>query len=264
MYENLAKAGINMDKLTFLSTYNFTEDDLIRADITWEELGLIYYNYKRLEKDLRDIVKNFIDDYLYEIDAAGIHSYRYRIKDADNLLEKVVRKKLENPEKFAMLDHTNYYKFVTDLIGIRVLFLYREDWVHFHKYLTGIFENNPDLYIADRLADFDENPDHYYLAERPRAYKRTGDTKIYDGKEIDIITDGIYRSLHYIVKYKGHYIEIQGRTLFEEGWSEIDHDIVYKSGLNDEMLEDYSRMLNRLSGLADEMSSYFRRIKDKQ
>ena len=264
MYKNLAKAGINMDKQTFLSTYNFTEDDLIRADITWEELGLIYYNYKRLEKDLRDIVKNFIDDYLYEIDAAGIHSYRYRIKDADNLLEKVVRKKLENPEKFAMLDHTNYYKFVTDLIGIRVLFLYREDWVHFHKYLTGIFENNPDLYITDRLADFDENPDHYYLAERPRAYKRTGDTKIYDGKEIDIITDGIYRSLHYIVKYKGHYIEIQGRTLFEEGWSEIDHDIVYKSGLNDEMLEDYSRMLNRLSGLADEMSSYFRRIKDRQ
>ncbi|MBQ6933023.1 MAG: RelA/SpoT domain-containing protein [Clostridia bacterium] len=253
-----------MDKQTFLSTYNFTEDDLIRADITWEELGLIYYNYKRLERDLRDIVKNFIDDYLYEIDAAGIHSYRYRIKDADNLLEKVVRKKLENPEKFAMLDHTNYYKFVTDLIGIRVLFLYREDWVHFHKYLTGIFENNPDLYITDRLADFDENPDHYYLAERPRAYKRTGDTKIYDGKEIDIITDGIYRSLHYIVKYKGHYIEIQGRTLFEEGWSEIDHDIVYKSGLNDEMLEDYSRMLNRLSGLADEMSSYFRRIKDRQ
>ena len=153
---------------------------------------------------------------------------------------------------------------MTDLIGIRVLFLYREDWVHFHKYLTGLFENNPDLYIKDRLNDFDENPEHYYMAERPRAYKRTGDTKIYDGNEIEIVTDGIYRSLHYIVKYKGHYIEIQGRTLFEEGWSEIDHDIVYKSGLNDEMLEDYSRMLNRLSGLADEMSSYFRRIKEKE
>ena len=27
------------------------------------------------------------------------------------------------------------------------------------------------------------------------------------------------------------------------------------------MLRDYSRLLNRLSGLADEMSSYFRRIK---
>ncbi len=56
---------------------------------------------------------------------------------------------------------------------------------------------------------FDEDPDHYYLAECPRAYKRTGDTKIYDSKEIEIITDGIYRSLHYIVKYKGQYIEIR-------------------------------------------------------
>ena len=253
-----------MDKQAFLAAYNLTEDDLIEANISWDMICHIYYNYKRLEKDLRDIVKNFIDDYLYEIDVAGIHSYRYRIKDAGHLIEKIIRKKKENPEKFAKLDHTNFYKFITDLIGIRVLFLYREDWVHFHKYLTGLFENNPDLYIRDRLNDFDENPEHYYMAERPRAYKRTGDSKIYDGNEIEIVTDGIYRSLHYIVKYKGHYIEIQGRTLFEEGWSEIDHDIVYKSGLNDEMLEDYSRMLNRLSGLADEMSSYFRRIKEKE
>ena len=241
-----------MDKQAFLAAYNLTEADLIEANISWDMICHIYYNYKRLEKDLRDIVKNFIDDYLYEIDVAGIHSYRYRIKDAGHLIEKIIRKKKENPEKFARLDHTNYYKFMTDLIGIRVLFLYREDWVHFHKYLTGLFENNPDLYIKDRLNDFDENPEHYYMAERPRAYKRTGDTKIYDGNEIEIVTDGIYRSLHYIVKYKGHYIEIQGRTLFEEGWSEIDHDIVYKEAQDNEMLRDYSKLLNRLSGLADE------------
>ena len=101
-------------------------------------------------------------------------------------------------------------------------------------------------------------------AERPRAYKRAGDSKIYDSDEFDIISDGIYRSLHYIVKYKGHYIEIQGRTLFEEGWGEIDHDIVYKESDDDEMLRDYSKLLNRLSGLADEMSSYFRRMKHER
>ena len=28
------------------------------------------------------------------------------------------------------------------------------------------------------------------------------------------------------------------------------------------MLRDYSKLLNRLSGLADEMSSYFRRMKE--
>ena len=253
-----------MDKLKFLETYGLTDADLAEAKVTWEDLCRIREEYRKTEQTLRDIGKSFIDEYLYDIETAGIHSYRYRTKDVSHLLEKVVRKKREDPEKFARLDHTNYHKFVTDLIGIRVFFLYREDWKHFHSYLTGRFENDPKLYIRDRLADFDEDPDHYYMAERPRAYKRTGDSKIYDSREVDIITDGIYRSLHYIVKYRGQYIEIQGRTLFEEGWGEVDHDIVYKEAEDDEMLRDYSKLLNRLSGLADEMSSYFRRMKHER
>ena len=253
-----------MDKQTFLTAYKLTENDLIQANITWDELMLIKDDFIRNEQNLRDVGKSFIDNYIYEIETAGIHSYRSRTKDVEHRLEKFIRSRKENPEKFSSLDHTNYHKFMTDLIGIRVLYLYREDWVHFHKYLTSKFENNPAFYVVDRLNDFDENPDHYYIAERPKAYKRTGDSKIYNGDEIEIITDGIYRSLHYIVKYKGYYIEIQGRTLFEEGWSEIDHDIVYKDAQDDEMLQDYSRLLNRLSGLADEMSSYFRRLKEKK
>ena len=253
-----------MDKLTFLSEYNISEEDLLAAEVSWEELVLIADEYQKLEKTMRELGKSFIDEYLYDIEKAGIHSYRYRTKDVWHLLEKVIRKKKENPEKFGQLDHTNFYKYVTDLIGIRVFFLYREDWIHFHRYITGRFENDPAQYIDDRLDDFDDNPAHYYIAERPKAYKRTGDSKIYTGSELDIITTGIYRSLHYTIKYKGYYVEIQGRTLFEEGWSEVDHDIVYKEAEDDEMLRDYSRLLNRLSGLADEMSSYFRRMKEER
>lgn len=253
-----------MDKQTFLETYRFTESDLEEADISWEELSLIEKKHHTIENSLREIGKSFIDEYLYDIETAGIHSYRYRTKEAEHLLEKIIRKRKENPDKFKHLDHTNYHKYLTDLIGIRVFFLYREDWIHFHRYITSRIENDPDQYIRDRLRDFDEDPSHCYLAERPKAYKRTGDSKIYDSGEIDIITDGIYRSLHYIVKYRGHYVEIQGRTLFEEGWGEVDHDIVYKETEDDEMLRDYSKLLNRLSGLADEMSSYFRRMKQQK
>lgn len=253
-----------MDKNTFLREYNISDQDLMAANISWEELACIREEYRNIEGNLREIGKSFIDEYLYDIETAGIHSYRYRTKAAEHLLEKVVRKRKENPEKFAHLDHTNYYKYATDLIGIRVFFLYREDWTQFHRYITSRFENNPELYIRDRLKDFDEDSGHYYLAERPKAYKRAGDSKIYDAKEIDIIKDGIYRSLHYIIKYKGYYVEIQGRTLFEEGWGEVDHDIVYKEAQDDEMLRDYSKLLNRLSGLADEMSSYFRRMKQER
>ena len=153
---------------------------------------------------------------------------------------------------------------MTDLIGIRVFFLYREDWIYFHKYITTVFENDPSIYVKDRGRDFDEDPSHCYIAERPKVYRRNGDTRIYDDTLIDIKSDGIYRSLHYIIKYRGYYVEIQGRTLFEEGWSEIDHDIVYPYFKDDIMLKDFSTLLNRLSGMADEMSSYFRRMRDER
>ncbi|MBR5537611.1 MAG: GTP pyrophosphokinase [Clostridia bacterium] len=252
-----------METRAFLKACNIEEQDLRQAGITWEQLEAVRDAYRGIEDRLREIGKDFIDEYLYDIEKAGIHSYRYRTKAPDHLLEKIIRKRREAPEKFARLDDTNYYKYITDLIGIRVFFLYREDWIHFHRYITGRFENDPANYIEDRLRDFDEDPSHYYLAERPRVYKRGGDSKIYDEKEIDIITGTgeVYRSLHYVVKYKGYYVEIQCRTLFEEGWSEVDHDIVYPYFQDDEMLKDYSRLLNRLSGLADEMSSYFRRMK---
>lgn len=254
-----------MKKDLFLSQYNITEEDLEKAQIQWEELLKITDEYAAIDELLHVLGKDFIDEYLYDIEKAGIHSYRYRTKSVEHLLEKIIRKKKDNPEKFDKLDHTNYHKFITDLIGIRVFFLYREDWIHFHHYITSRFENNPEIYIEDRLADFDEDVNHYYIAEKPKVYKRAGDSKIYDGDEIEIKSDGIYRSLHYIIKYKGYYVEIQGRTLFEEGWSEIDHDIVYPYYKDDEMLNNFSGLLNRLAGMADEMSSYFRKMKqDKE
>lgn len=253
-----------INKAEFFKTYNLTDDDLVRAGVTWDDLEKIVAEYEKIENHLRTIGKEFINDYLYDIEKAGIHSYRYRTKTPGHLLEKVIRKKIENPEKFQGLNYTNFYKYMTDLIGIRVFYLYREDWSHFHYYITKMFENNPENYVVNREADFDDDMNHYYIAERPKVYKRPGDTKIYDEKELDVKSDGIYRSLHYIIKYKGYYIEIQGRTLFEEGWSEIDHDIVYPYYREDNALKDFSKLLNRLSGMADEMSSYFRRMKNER
>jgi len=253
-----------IDKKAFFSIYNLTVQDLKEADVTWEELERIVAEYEKIESHLREIGKDFINDYLYDIQKAGIHSYRYRTKEIGHLLEKIIRKKKENPEKFAGLNETNFYKYMTDLIGIRVFYLYREDWTHFHSYITQVFENKPEQYVVNRITDFDEDINHFYIAEKPKVYKRTGDSKIYDEKELDVKTDGIYRSLHYIIKYKGYYIEIQGRTLFEEGWSEIDHDIVYPYYRDDNSLKDFSKLLNRLSGMADEMSSYFRRMKEER
>jgi len=250
-----------MKKEEFLKKYNMLEEEFESAGISWEELVAIGSHYEGIEQRLRNIGKEFVDGYLYDIEKAGIHSYRYRTKEPGHLLEKIIRKKNEDPEKFRNLNVGNYWKYMTDLIGIRVFFLYREDWRHFHEYITSVFENLPAQYVEDREADFDDDASHSYIAERPKVYRRNGDSRIYDENLIDIKSDGIYRSLHYIIKYRGYYVEIQARTLFEEGWSEVDHDIVYPYFKDDVMLKDFSTLLNRLSGMADEMSSYFRRMK---
>ena len=262
--ERKGEGSAMIDKESFFKKYNLGDEDLKEAKITWEELEKIYDSYCQLEPRLREVSKDFVDDYLYDIEKAGIHSYRYRTKEPGHLLEKIIRKRREEYQKYREINADNFYKYLTDLIGIRVLFLYREDWINFHRYITSVFENNPELYIQDRLKDYDPDENHYYVAERPKVYKRAGDSRIYDEKLIEIRSDGIYRSLHYIIKYKGYYVEIQGRTLFEEGWSEVDHDIVYPYNKNDVMLKDFSTLLNRLSGMADEMSSYFRRMTEQK
>lgn len=253
-----------LDIKEFLKEYNIAEEDFKKADLSGEELEAIYDDYQTKKEYLRELGKDFVNDYLYDIEKAGIHSYRYRTKEPKHLIEKIIRKRRDDKEKFSQINRENYCKYITDLIGIRVFFLYREDWIHFHEYIVNTFENNPLIYVKDRLKDFDNNPEHYYIAERPKVYKRSGDDKIYDESLLDICSDGVYRSLHYIIKYKGYYVEIQCRTLFEEGWSEIDHDIVYPYYQDDEMLKEFSTILNRISGVADEMSSYFRRIKTQR
>lgn len=120
---------------------------MILVNIRWEGFVRIESEYSKIEGGMREPGKSFIDEYLYEVETAGIHSYRHRTKEPAHLLEKVIRNGKENPLKFAHLDHTNDYKYITDLIGIRVFFLYREDWFHFHRYITSRFENNPEQYI---------------------------------------------------------------------------------------------------------------------
>lgn len=174
-----------MERDLFLRKYRIEQEDFDAAGVSWEELTAIADHYATIEGKLREIGKDFVDKYLYDIEKAGIHSYRYRTKAPGHLLEKIIRKKKEQPDKFAQLGVDNYWKYVTDLIGIRVFFLYREDWRHFHEYITSAFENAPEQYVKDRERDFDNDETHCYIAERPKVYRRNGDSRIYDENVIE-------------------------------------------------------------------------------
>lgn len=79
---------------------------------------------------------------------------------------------------------------------------------------------------------------------------------VYEGK-IAVRKEKPYRSVHYtIYSEQGLGIEIQVRTLFEEAWSEIDHKLRYPYNLTNEMLSKYINIMNRLTGMGDEMGTF--------
>lgn len=67
-------------KKDFLKEYNIEKETLKKTGMKWEELNSIYDSYCRIEPQLKKIGKDFVNDYLYDIEKAGIHSYRYRTK----------------------------------------------------------------------------------------------------------------------------------------------------------------------------------------
>lgn len=248
-----------------MKKYAVPEELFEQAGMEWEELCAIAEDYAYRVDGFYMIRDMFLKELIENREEqTGLHSYRTRIKTPGHLVEKIIRRRVENREKYRDLTKDNYLKFVTDIIGFRGLLLYREDWVVFHKYLLEHFENKPEWYVKDCVEDFAENRDRY-MAEAPKVHMRPGDfADIYADwipKE-NIYDQKYYRSVHYILKYRGVYVEVQVRTLFEEGWGEIDHHILYPYKKKDPMLAEFSELLNRLSGMADEMASFYRRLQN--
>ena len=68
-----------------------------------------------------------------------------------------------------------------------------------------------------------------------------------------------YRSVHYLVEFyptnEKVIAEIQVRTIFEEGYGEIDHTLRYSNNEIPEILKSNILLFNRIIGSADEMAS---------
>ena len=227
-----------MDKLDFFKKYNIDDEEFKKTRLSWDELMKIYDDYGQMEKELESAA-NLVAECLRRLDK--VHSIKLRIKEPEHLIEKIIRKKIKNP--LMNITKDNYSTVITDLIGVRALHLFKEDWKEIHDYIIKTWD----------------------LSEKPKANVREGDAENLINKftenSCDIVNHPYgYRSVHYLIKvkpFKKTYIgEIQVRTIFEEGWCEIDHKVRYPYDLNNPILANYLVVFNRLSGSADEMGSF--------
>jgi putative GTP pyrophosphokinase len=174
---------------------------------------------------------------------AVVHSIRSRMKDEDHLREKLARKR-ENGEQVVAQDLLDR---ITDLAGVRVLHLYQAQFDRIHKVIT------------EQISRGD-----WSLREAPIAY--TWDPESRDFFEQQGLRTELklshYTSIHYVVKPRPDSpltCEIQVRTLFEEAWGEIDHQINYPSQSNVATCREQLRVLAKLVGASTRLAdSIFR------
>lgn len=242
------------------------------------ELQKIYEDYQ-LSLVTLDGIKAEILSILNEKLSDKVHSIRCRIKEPDHLIEKIIRNIHCKPDKYAGINVDNYNKIITDLIGVRIIILNKRDWLEVHKSLLKIFRNLPKRYVKtpediilnyDRFQKDAEEPEkaleRSYHAEMPKVYITSEDDReLYQHKYLDVDTSKThYRSIHYIIRYKFVYFEIQVRTLFEEGWLEFDHRIKYPYDQNNKKKQEYVEVLSSLAIAADRLISFYDEVDFKQ
>lgn len=236
-----------LDKNKFLKEFSISEEYFSDTGLQWKQLEEIYDDYIKIVPFL----EKKADEFTFKlIDSKAVHSVRRRVKKPSHLIEKIIRKGKKYSEK--NINVNNYKKIITDLIGVRVLHLSKEDWMEVHKEILNNWE----------------------VAETPQVNIRPGDyntellKKTLSNLNCElIIREHGYRSVHYLIENYIQeineivYTEMQVRTVFEEAWSEIDHIIRYPYDLNNPILNEYLSIFNRIVGSADEMGTFIKNLK---
>jgi ppGpp synthetase/RelA/SpoT-type nucleotidyltranferase len=234
-----------LNKKEFLRKYRIPPARFQSAELKWDDLVQVHDHYVALRNQLEPIASLFVES-LRRV--PEVHSLKARTKDPEHLIEKVIRKRIA--EKRRKIDVKNYYREITDLVGVRALHLFKDDWLAIHNAITSIFS----------------------LRGNPTANIRKGDSNpmidAFKKKKWRLIEHQFgYRSIHYLaVSQPGKdrfTVEIQVRTIFEEGWSEIDHQTRYPYDFENILLPQYLVLFNRLAGSADEMGSFVKTLKDQ-
>src|SRR5258705_544771 len=160
-----------------LDWFEFPPDTLQRAALKEEDLQKIHGDYCAKTEELKTVGVS-IANRLREV--RQVHSVNYRPKDPEASMVKIIRKKLKEPS--LEITPQNYSEHVTDLLGVRVLHLFKDHWPFVHKF------------IKDNWSPFHETPTaHYRKGDTTEGFEKIG------FKVGEPHPDG-YRSLHYVVK----------------------------------------------------------------
>ena len=232
-----------ISKEKFFEIYQINQEQLDELNINWEDLKAIHDDFMECKNSYEtqaDLIANILRA------QPKVHSVKTRIKEGKHLVEKVIRKTPDRRAKYGddfKFTVDNYKDEITDLLGIRVIHIFKEDWEEIHNFITSMW-NVMEIVANVREGDNTKNFEELGITVRSRP---SG-----------------YRSVHYLVESyptnKRLITEVQVRTIFEEGYGEIDHQLRYSHEDIPDLLGQNLMLLNRIAGSSDEMASLINRL----
>lgn len=192
----------------------------------------------------------------------NVHSFSSRLKATDSLILKVIRKRNSSYAKsnYRNISVSNYKDTLGDIIGMRIILHYQGQWRAIHDEIINLF---PEKYEYPKQGLVNHVKDEQFMAEAPKAYYDNGD----DISQFENIIQAVphdkgYRSFHYVISFKNVYIELQMRTIYDEAWSDCDHNYVYKNEANPNnlALSKLTKVLSKLTNCSSDISELMRMI----
>lgn len=175
-----------------------------------------------------------------------VHSCKSRLKDREHLRDKITRKIAAGRR----IDESNLFDEITDLAGVRILHLYQDGF------------RSIDCVIRKKV-----NGGDWYLAEKPKAYTWDPENvEFFKSFDLEIIEKATsYTSVHYLLRPRQDSwicCELQVRTLFEEIWGEVDHQINYPQPTKNVACIEQIKVLSKIVGAGSRLLDALRRVQE--
>ena len=164
----------------------------------------------------------FVLEALLRAEGISFATVSHRTKKLDSFCEKVVRKKYSEP-----------LSQVTDLSGVRIVYLYKSDRAHLETLIENTFKilEKVDTIKAKNAETFGYGALHYLAHLGPGTH----------GPRYDEVKDLV--------------CEIQVRTILQDAWAIIAHHLSYKK--EEDIAPELRRKLNALSGAFETADDQF-------
>jgi len=172
-----------------------------------------------------------------EVEGNAVAKIEGRVKDKEECIKKFERKyrgRLEADEQPYEIKN-----FISDMIGIRIICLYQDRIAPVAQLLTQSFKL---IEVTDKIA----------------AIESTEDSFGYKGLHMDLALPDELATQPKYLSLADFPFEVQIRSLIQDAWSVLDHEIKYKKSIPNEL----KRRINVLSALFELADREFKEIRN--